>query len=157
MNSKVIIIAAVAENGVIGKNNALPWHLPEDFAHFKKLTTDHTVIMGRKTFESIGRPLPKRRNIILTRDTGCEAVGVEIFQNFESALKACNKEEKVFVIGGQQVYELALPFAETIELTRVHKNVEGDAFFPTIDLNIWQELAREPHDGFSFITYHRKP
>lgn len=154
--SKIILIAAVSKNGVIGKENALPWHLPEDLAHFKKLTTGHAVIMGRKTFEAIGRPLPNRRNIVLTGNASYRVEGVAVFHDFKEALKACGQEEIVYVIGGQQIYELALPWAQTIELTRVHLKVEGDAFFPIVDLKAWQEVAREDRDGFSFITYQRR-
>lgn len=155
--SEVILIAAVSENGVIGKKNALPWYLPEDLKRFRRLTLGHPIIMGRKTYGSIGRVLPKRRNIIITRDQNFKADGVETFQSIEAAFKACQEADKVFIIGGGEIFKLAMPFAQKIEMTRVHKNVDGDVYFPEIKAGEWQEISREPHESYSFITYERRP
>ncbi|MFA6132240.1 MAG: dihydrofolate reductase [Patescibacteria group bacterium] len=151
------LIAAVAKNNVIGKNNELPWHLPEDLKHFKTLTTGNTVLMGRKTFESIvtrlGKPLPDRKNIVITRQENYPAPeGILIYRDIETALKN-HSGEQVFVIGGAEMYRQTIERADRLEITHVDQEVEGDATFPSIDLNIWKKASEESHDGYSFATY----
>ena len=157
----ISIIVAIAENGVIGDKNTLLWNIKEDMRRFRKITTGHPVIMGRKTFDSIGRPLPKRTNIVITRgDTVYD--GCEMAHSLEEALSMFPKEEEVFIIGGAQIYEQALPLADRLYLTIVHQNYEGDTSFPELDFTGWRELSREDfergeeYDGaFSFIDLER--
>ena len=139
----VSIIVAVAENWVIGMNNKLIWHLSDDLKNFKKITSGHFIIMGRKTYESIGKPLPGRINIILTKNKEYEAEGCVVLDSVESALAYCIKrnQDEIFIIGGEQVYRDVFDKADKIYLTRVHASPEGDAFFPTIDLSKWKEKA----------------
>ena len=138
----VSIIVAIAENGVIGDKNALLWSIKEDMRHFRTITTGHPVIMGRKTFESIGRPLPKRTNVVITRgDTTFE--GCEVAHSLEEALAMFPAEEEIFIIGGAQIYAQALPLADKLYLTIVHRNYEGDTSFPDIDMSEWSEISRE--------------
>ena len=151
---EVIVIAAVAENGVIGKQGGLPWHLPEELKRFKRLTMGNPIIMGRKTHESIGRVLPGRRNIVLS-SSDLKAPGIDVFSSLEAALAACQNVQKVFIIGGGQIFKQALPLAQKIELTRVHQHIAGDVYFPEIKLKEWQVVATEPHDGYTFITFQR--
>lgn len=135
------IVAALADNGVIGRDNQLPWHLSNDLRHFKSLTTGHTIVMGRKTFDSLGRVLPDRRHIVLTRDPHFEAPpGVTVVDSFEKAISAIDDDE-AFVIGGSAVFESALPHADTLYLTRVHADVEGDVRFPDVDWSQWTEVS----------------
>lgn len=154
------LIAAVAKNGCIGKDGRLPWRIPEDLKRFKMLTTGHTVLMGRKTWESIPekfRPLPDRTNIVLTKQTDYDLpVDVERFDSLEKALAAHQFEEDVFVIGGARIYEQTMGAADRLMITEVDQTIEGDAFFPKIDPEQWLETEREPHDGFAFVTYHRR-
>lgn len=160
---RLALIAAVAANGVIGSDNALPWRLPEDLKRFKALTLGHPVIMGRRTFESIGRPLPGRRNIVVTRNADWRAEGCETAASLEAALAAAGAAgEEVFVIGGAQLYAAALPLARRLYLTEIRHAFEGDARFPTLDRGAWQEMAREHHrstDGleYDFVIYERSP
>jgi len=158
----ISIIAAVSENGVIGKNNALPWKLPADLRHFKELTIGKPVIMGLKTFESIGKPLPDRTNIVLSKEKveipGCTAV-----HSIEEALQAVGNAEEVMVIGGGSVYAQFLPKADRMYVTRVHAEVEGDTYFPVFNQNEWTEIERVNHEkdeqhpySFSFVTLERK-
>ena len=140
----VSLIAAAAENGVIGNKGMLPWHLPDDLKHFKDLTKGHAVIMGRKTFESIGRPLPDRQNIVITRNKDFRVDGAEIVSSFEESLKKA-KGEEVFVIGGGEIYRESMAKADKIYLTRVFAPVDGDAFFPEIDPKVWNEVSMEEH------------
>jgi len=137
----ISIVAAVAQNGAIGSRGALPWRLSADLDRFRSLTTGHAVLMGRKTFQSIGRPLPGRRNIVLTRDAGFRAAGCEIAHSVEQALAAAGRGE-LFVIGGAAVYELFLPLAGRLYITRVAAEVPGDAFFPAIDKKAWRLVER---------------
>ena len=139
----IILIAAVAENNTLGKDNQLVWHLPNDFKRFKELTTNHHIIMGRKTFESFPKLLPKRTHVIVTRQDDYKAEGCIITNNIEDAIAKCPKDEDIYVIGGGEIYNLALPLANVIELTRVHENFEGDAFFPTIDKSEWTLVESE--------------
>jgi len=132
-------IVAIAENNAIGKDNQLLWRLPADLKHFKEVTTGHTVIMGRKTYESVGRPLPNRRNIIITRSTSLEIPGVEVVNDLQQALALCAGEEEVFIVGGAEIYKMAMEFTDRIYLTVVHSVFDADTFFPAIDPKIWKE------------------
>jgi dihydrofolate reductase len=152
---ELVIIAAVSENNVIGKDGKLPWHIPEDLKRFKELTLNHSVVMGRKTFESIGKALPDRINVVVTRDTSYQPVDVVVVHSFEEAIKMCKNYEKTFVIGGQSVFAEAMPLADRLEITEVHKEVDGDTYFPEFDRNDWVETSREDHDEYSFVTYVR--
>ncbi|TVT56152.1 MAG: dihydrofolate reductase [Azoarcus sp. PHD] len=165
MSSKpeIILIAAVARNGVIGNENALPWRLKGDLAHFKAATTGHPVLMGRKTWESLGRPLPGRRNMVITRNADYVAAGAEIHPDPESALRAVADLPQVFVIGGAEIYRQMLPMANTLMLTEVAADVPGDARFPAFDREHFIELSRRSckadadneHD-YDFVEYRRK-
>lgn len=157
------IIVAAAENDVIGSNNQLLWHLPNDLKYFKSLTTGHTVVMGRKTHESIGRPLPNRRNIIISRNAELKADGCEIAGSIEEALKRVAGEEEVFIMGGGEIYKQVWDSADRIYLTRVHTHKEGDTVIPAILPGDWMEESREPHEAderhpyaYTFIRYKRK-
>ncbi len=157
------IIVAIARNGVIGSDNRLLWHISEDLRRFKAITSGHTVIMGRKTYESIGRPLPNRRNIIITRDVNREYAGCEIASSLNNALAMTHSEEEVFIIGGGQVYAEALPFAARLYLTLVDADYEGDTRFPNIQQDAWIETLHETHargekfdKPFEFINLVRR-
>lgn len=159
------IIAAIAENNEIGKDNDLIWHLPEDLKRFKKLTTGHYILMGRNTFESIGKPLPNRTSVIITRDKNYFKEGCKIAHSLEEAIEISSKEDEVFIIGGAQIYKYALEnnLADVLEITLVHDQFEADTFFPKIDLTIWQEIKNEFHKAdeknkfdYSFIRYEKK-
>ena len=155
---KKIIIAAVAENGAIGKDEDIPWHIPEDLEHFKQKTTGHPVIMGRKTFESLPenfRPLPDRTNIVLTR-SDMEKEGIKVVGSMEEAYSIAEElDDKTFIIGGASVYEQGLPEADKMVLTEVKREVSGDTFFPDFDREEWNEERREEHEEFDFVTYTR--
>ncbi|MCX7165796.1 MAG: dihydrofolate reductase [Rhodocyclales bacterium] len=156
------LIAAVARNGVIGIDNRLPWHLPADLKHFKALTSGHTVIMGRKTWESLPanfRPLPGRRNIVVTRNGSYHAAGATVVVSLPAAISAAEGGE-AFVIGGAELYAAALPLAGHLQLTEIDATFEGDTRFPVIDPHQWRETARETHldeagFGYAFVTYQR--
>ena len=151
-----VIVAAVARNGVIGADGGMPWHLPADLARFKRITTDHALIMGRKTFESIGRPLPGRTNIVLTRDESWQRDGVTVAGSLAEAYSIADRLGiDAFVVGGAAVYEAALQDVDVLEITEVDLAPEGDTFFPDIDGSHWQEVAREPADGHTYVTYER--
>lgn len=154
----IALVAAVSENNCIGKNNSLPWHIPEDMKRFKELTTGHTVLMGRKTWESIPekfRPLPKRKNIVITRNTHYPVpVGVVLYHSVDDALK--HEKGDIMVIGGAEIYTQSIALADTLHITHIRTFIEdGTAFFPTIDKNIWREFEREDHEHFSFVTYKK--
>lgn len=162
-DDKLSLIAAVAANGVIGAENRLLWHISEDLRHFKMTTAGHSVLMGRKTWESLGRPLPGRRNIVITRQQGYGAAGCEVVGSLDEALALCAGEEEVFVIGGGEVYRQALPRASRLYLTLVHREYEGDTFFPEVDPEEWTEVYRDKHmrgqnfeHPFSFVICRRK-
>jgi len=160
MMKKISIIVAMSKNRVIGVKNSLPWHISEDLKRFKRLTTGYPIIMGRKTFESIGKPLPERRNIVISRNQNLKLQDVEVVKSIEDALKICSSENLIYIIGGEQIYNLAMPYANNIHLTEVNKEVEGDAFFPEFDKNEWKEIARENSKDFidtsySFVEYRR--
>lgn len=158
----MILIAAVAKNGVIGKGNALPWHLPEDMRHFKALTTGHAVLMGRKTWESLPpqfRPLPNRRNIVVTRNPAYRAEGAEVVGSLDEAMKV-GADGTAFIIGGAELYTHALARADRLELTEIDADFDGDARFPAFDRAQWRAVKREPGiaaDGlrYAFVTYER--
>lgn len=143
---KLSLIVAVAENGVIGRDNDLPWRLPKDLARFKALTVGHPVIMGRRTFESIGLPLPQRRNIVLSRDPGYAAAGVEVVASLDAALELLAAEHEVFVLGGAALFSATLALADRLFLTRVHAEVAGDTYFPPLDQQRWRLLEEERHE-----------
>lgn len=164
MNFELNIIVAVAENGVIGGSNTLLWHISEDLRRFKQLTSGHTVIMGRKTYLSIGRPLPNRRNIVISRQAELQIEGCEVFSSLEQAVGACREAgaEQAFVIGGGEVYRQALPLADRIHYTRVCHPYEGDTTFPALDPAVWRKVSEEHYERgekyeypFSFEIYER--
>jgi dihydrofolate reductase len=148
------LIAAVARNGAIGKNNQLLVHLPGDLPRFKKLTLGHPVIMGRKTWDSIGRPLPQRRNIVVTRNAAWQAAGAEAAASLADALAAVASEPKVFVIGGAQIYAQALPLADELALTEIDADFDGDAFFPEWDRARFEQTSREDLSTPQGLHYH---
>ena len=164
IHNNLTLIVAAAENDVIGKNNKLIWHLSDDLKRFKNLTSGHSIIMGRKTFESFGKPLPNRTHIVITRQKNYNApLGVIVVNSLEEALKTVENDTQPFVIGGGEIYKEAMPYADKIELTRVHERFDGDAFFPKIDHLVWKETENIPHPkddkhdySFSFITYQRQ-
>jgi len=157
----ISIVVAISENRAIGKDNKLLWYLPNDLKHFKAITTGNTVIMGRKTYESVGKPLPNRRNIIITRqDIAIE--GCEVVNSMKAALELCRTEREVFIVGGAEIYKQSLHLTDRIYLTVVHKQFEGDSFFPEIKKTDWLQVSREDHQPdeknslpYSFITYER--
>jgi dihydrofolate reductase len=156
------IIAAVAENGVIGAGNRMPWHLPADLRRFRMLTTGHAVIMGRKTWESIGRALPQRQNIVVSRAPAFRAEGAQAADSLDEALALVTLPAPAFCIGGGELYREALPRATTLHLTEIGASFEGDATFPAFDRTLWRETARNAHppDGaggvpYAFVTYTR--
>ena len=139
---RISLIAAVGRNGVLGRDNALIWRLPGDLAHFKRTTLGHPVLMGRRTWESLGRPLPGRRNLVVSRDPHFQAPGAEVCASFDAALQRCAGSDEVFVIGGAQLYAAALPRAQRLWLTEVHARADGDAFFPSWDRRAYLERSR---------------
>lgn len=170
MTVAVAIIAAVAANGVIGKDNGIPWHLPSDFAHFKRMTMGKPLIMGRKTYESIGRPLPGRTTIVVTRQKDYQPKGVVVAPDLDAALQqaqhiaTADRANEVMVAGGAEIYSQALPIADRMYITHVGVNPEGDSFFPAVDLNEWKEggvinVTPNPKDSadFRIKVYRRKP
>jgi dihydrofolate reductase len=157
--AEVVVIAAVARNRVIGRDNRLLWNIPEDMAHFRKLTTGHTVLMGRKTWESLPprfRPLPGRRNIVISRQADYAAPGAELADSLENALKLASTAATVFVIGGEQIYAQAMVVADRLEITEVDLEPEGDAWFPEIAAVDWEKAAKTAGAGFAFVTYRRR-
>lgn len=159
---RMSLIVAMAANRVIGRDNRLPWHLPADLKHFRRLTLGKPVLMGRRTWESIGRPLPERTNIVITRDADYSAPGCVVVHSLEAALRAAGHHPEVMVIGGAELYRQALPQAGRIYLTEVHGNFEGDTFFPGLQAGAWREVERtdfEPDEknshAYSFVTLER--
>ncbi len=149
------MIAAVARGGVIGRDNDMPWHLPADLKHFKALTMGKTMLMGRRTYLSIGRPLPGRTTLVLTRQTDWTADGVTVVHSVPEALALVGDAELI-IAGGGDLYAQLIDTADRLEITHIDQNVLGDTMFPKIDPEIWGELAREDHDGYSFVTYQRR-
>ena len=160
----ITLIVAASDNNVIGKDNDLLWHLPNDFKRFKKLTSDHCIIMGRKTFESLPGILPKRKHIVITRQKDYLVEGVEVVDSLSSAIElALIYDNAPYIIGGGQIYEQALQVADCIEITRVHTIIEGDTYFPDIDLNNWVKTFSESHSedekhqfAYTFESYQSK-
>ena len=140
----ISIIVAIGENNAIGKNNQLLWHLPADLKHFKQTTSGHSVIMGRKTFDSVGKPLPNRRNIVVTRQD-IKIEGCEVVKSIEEAIALCEGEEEIFIVGGAEIYKLAMDKTNKIYLTIVHKMFDADTFFPEIDFKKWAEIRHDDH------------
>lgn len=157
----VSIIVAIGENHAIGKNNQLLWHMPNDLKHFKDITSGRTIIMGRKTFDSVGKPLPRRRNIVVTRQD-ITIPGCEVVKSIEDGLALCKNEDEVFIGGGAEIYKLAMHLTDRIYLTIIHKSFDADTFFPEIDKTEWKEVKREDFEPdeknplpYSFITLER--
>ncbi|GAA6134705.1 type 3 dihydrofolate reductase [Oceaniserpentilla sp. 4NH20-0058] len=165
---KIALIAAYAKNMVVGIDNQLPWHLPEDLKYFKACTTGKAIIMGRKTYESIGRPLPNRTNIVISSNPEFSVEGVKVVTSLEAAIEVAqavneiNGVDEIMIIGGATIYELCLPIADRLYLTQVHANVNGDAYFPEVDFSNWREVQRadymaseeNPYD-YSFVVYDK--
>lgn len=159
----ITIIAAIAENNALGKDNQLIWHLPADLKRFKNITLNHAVIMGRKTFESLGKPLPNRTNILITRDKNYKVEGCVVVNSLKEALKeSAKKDGNPFILGGAEIYKQAMSFADKLDLTFVHHKFEADVFFPEIDKTIWKETSREDFKAdeknkydYSFVTFRR--
>jgi dihydrofolate reductase len=159
----VTIIAAIAANNALGKDNQLIWHLPVDLKRFKKTTLNHAVIMGRKTYESLGKPLPNRTNILITRDKNYKAEGCLVVNSVKEALKAAAEvDENPFILGGAEIYKQAMPFTDKLDITFVYHQFEADVFFPEIDKTIWKETSRENFKAdennkydYSFVTFER--
>ena len=160
---RITLIVARARNGVIGRDGTLPWRLPEDLAFFKRTTMGHPIVMGRRTWESIGRPLPGRRSIVVSQRAGLAAAGTEVARSLDDALRLCEGSSEVFVIGGAQLYRDALPRADRLVVTEIDADFEGDTHWPAPDEAIWREASREHlaptaerHFGIDFVTYLRR-
>ncbi len=157
---RLSLLVAMARNRVIGRNNKLPWHLPADLKHFKFLTMGQTIVMGRKTYESIGRPLPGRANIIVTRQTGYEVPGAIVVNTIDDALLICERTGSIngenFIIGGEELYRQTLKICQRIYITEIQRDFEGDAFFPEFDPNEWEETQRDRHisENDTNLEYH---
>lgn len=160
----ISMIVAMAKNRLIGQDNQMPWHLPDDLKYFKAQTLNKPILMGRKTFESIGaKPLPKRRNIVITRDKDFQADGVEIFHDLKHALNALQTCDEIMIIGGAQIYQQMLPNAQRLLITEVDIELNGDAYFPEWDHQAWSEVKRQPHSidehhayAFDFVEYIKR-
>ena len=159
----ITIIAAIANNNALGKNNQLIWHLPADLKRFKTTTSGHHIIMGRKTFESLKKALPNRTNIIITRSKNYNAENCIVVNSLHKALLAAKDDSKPYILGGAQIYKQAIKFADRLDITFVHHEFEADAFFPEIDLNIWKEISRQDFKAdtknkydYSFVSFERK-
>jgi dihydrofolate reductase len=160
----ITLIVAVADSGVIGRENALPWHLPEDLRRFKRLTLGKPVVMGRRTFESIGKPLPGRRNIVLTRDTNYRHEGIDVVHGADQALGAASGAAEVMVIGGADLFRVFLPMAGRVHLTRVHADIAGDVIWTPLDVRQWRRVQCESHPAderhahpMTFEVWERTP
>ena len=159
---QIAIIVAMAKNRTIGINNTLPWRIPEDLRHFKALTMGHHLIMGRKTFDSIGKPLPGRTTVVVTRDRSLKIDGCTVVHSLPEAIASCAGDPQVFVVGGEDIYAQLLPLADTLYITEIQQAVEGDAHFPEFDTEAWREVAREKRSQtepqpleYHFVTYQR--
>ncbi len=159
----ITLIVAVGKNNELGKENDLVWHLPNDFKRFKKLTTGHHIIMGRKTFESFPKPLPNRVHVVITRNEKYKREGTIIVHSMKEALQIAKNDTQPFIIGGGEIYSLGIPHADKIELTRVHGSFDADTFFPEIQINEWELIKEEHHDidehhkyAYTYLTYLRK-
>lgn len=158
--TKLYLVAAVAANGIIGANGKLPWHLPEDLKHFKRVTLGHPVIMGRKTWESLKGPLPGRENIVVTRQAAYAAPGAAVASSLDAALALCAGEKVAFVIGGTQLFRESLPAAAGLVMTEIKQDFPGDTWFPDYDRLQWREMQREAHTAasgmrFDFVLYEK--
>lgn len=162
---RISLIVAVSENNIIGRDNALPWNLPDDLKFFRKKTEGHPIILGRKNYEAIGRALPNRRNIVVSRQTDLHIEGCDVVSSVEAAIDLAKEteDEEIFIIGGGEIYRLAFPLSDRVYLTRVHAEVEGDVTFPELSDEDWKEVerARHPADelhayAFTFLTFDRK-
>jgi len=158
----ITLIAARARNGVIGRNNQMPWKIAGEQAYFKRMTMGSPIVMGRKTWESLGRPLPGRRNIVVTRNPAYTATGADVVDSLDDALRLAGGSEEVFVIGGAQLYAAAMPRANRILLTEIDADFDGDTFMPALDRNEWREMSREVHPptterpfSYSYVVYER--
>lgn len=156
MAPRISLIAAMTADRVIGKDNRMPWDLPEDLKHFRSLTLDKTVIMGRKTWESLGRPLPRRRNLVVSRRLTAPPPGTELFSSPHEALEAAGGEEEVFIIGGAEIYRQTLDRADRLYISRVDGSYEGDTWFPPFSEGDWELTAREPREGFTVEVWERR-
>lgn len=161
--NRTSIIVAMAKNRTIGINNTLPWRCPEDLRHFKSLTMGHHIIMGRKTYDSIGKPLPGRTTVIVTRNRELKIDGCLIAHSLQEAIAACARDEEIFIVGGAELYAQALPLADTLYITEIQRDVEGDAHFPEFSRTQWQEVAREKHSqqspqqlDYDFVIYRNQ-
>lgn len=159
--TKLSIIVAIAKNRVIGINNTLPWHLPEDLKRFRALTMGHHIIMGRKTYDSLGRLLPGRTTVIVTRNTDYKVEGALIAHSLQDAIALCKADDEVFLIGGAELYQEGLKLSSKLYITEITLDVEGDAYFPEYSSDEWQESSREAHVSeqglaFNYVTYVRK-
>jgi dihydrofolate reductase len=156
-NQEIIIIAAMSENRVIGKNNALPWSIKADMLHFKDLTNGYPCIMGRKTYQSLPkRPLPNRKNIVVSSSLRNNDDKIIIVRSLEEGINCCKNHDKIYICGGASLYNEAIHFANKMELTFIHKTYEGDAYFPEINKKDWGQINRDDYEGFSFITLLRR-
>jgi dihydrofolate reductase len=156
MQARISIIVAMARNRTIGINNTLPWRCPEDLKHFKSLTMGHHMIMGRKTFDSIGKPLPGRTTVVVTRNRELKIEGCIVTHTLDEAIAACAGDEEIFIVGGAELYTQALPLADTIYLTEIQQDIIGDAHFPPFNQNAWREVKREVRvqETPQPLTYH---
>lgn len=160
----ISIAVAISDNNAIGKDNQLLWHMPADLKFFKQTTSGHTVVMGRKTFDSVGRPLPNRQNIVVTHKTGLEIAGVQVVNSLEEAINLVEqKDAEIFIIGGAEIYKEALPKVQRIYLTTIHHTFEADTFFPEMNMDDWQETSTETHKAdeknkynYTFTILERK-
>ena len=160
---QLAIIVAMAQNRTIGINNTLPWRIPEDLKHFKALTMGHHMVMGRKTFDSIGKPLPGRTTVVVTRDCNLKIEGCIMAHSLNEAIVACAGDEQIFVVGGAELYQQAMPLVDTLYITEIRQDVGGDAHFPDFNRDEWLEVSREIHHqetpqslAYHFVTYQRK-
>jgi dihydrofolate reductase len=154
----LVMVVAVGDNGAIGKDGKVPWRIPEDLKHFKRVTLGHAIIMGRKTWDEVGRPLPGRRNLVVSRQPSLALEGAEVFGSVTAAIEAARTTDpEPHVIGGSAIYEAAMPLATRIYLTEVHREVEADTFFPPFDRSAWREVERRPAEteGVEFVTLER--
>jgi dihydrofolate reductase len=153
----VTLVAAVGANGVIGRDGGLPWHLPDDLRHLKRLTRGHVLVMGRRTYDSIGKPLPERTTIVVTRQPDWRAEGVLTAAGVTDALaRAAEIDDQVYVLGGEEIFRLSMPEADTMVISEVDARPDGDTVFPPVDWAAWREVSREPYDGFEVVTYTRR-
>lgn len=151
----ISLIVAISKNNVIGLNNKLPWHYSEDLKYFKDTTMNKTVLMGKSTFISIGKPLPKRHNIVVTRDPEFTHPGVEVINDLNAFINAKHDEE-VFIIGGKQIYQQTLPFADKLYITYINREYQGDVFFPEVDYSLFEKISQRDSDELSFCVFQRK-